>query len=84
MLQTWARECLGEQVSRHVLGAEVFEREFVVFDSFANKVEMNVDVFSAGVEGVVLGERDRGAVVAVERERMFSDVGVDDVGENIP
>ncbi|KAJ2971440.1 hypothetical protein NUW54_g12505 [Trametes sanguinea] len=77
------RQSLREQVRRHVFGATMLENDLLVVHGFTDEVEVDVDMLRAWVEGVVLGERDGGAVVRKESERVSRDVGVDDVAEKV-
>ena len=78
------RQGLGEEVGRHVLSAAVLEHDVAVVHGFTDEVEPNVDVLGAGVERVVPGERDGGAVVRIDTDREGGKLAVKDVGEDIP
>ncbi len=73
-----ARECLGEGVGGHLVGGTVDELDGAGFDSVANKMISNVDMFGAGVKMSVAGERNGRLTVGenggglVERREKFA------------
>ena len=50
MLRFNAWECLGEGVGGHLVGGAVDELDGAGFDSVANKMISDIDVFGAGME----------------------------------
>jgi len=64
MLRT--AECFGKQVSGVVFGRAVGDFDILRFDTFANEVVTNVDVFGSGVELIVVSESNGGLVVGLD------------------
>ena len=56
----------GERVGEHLIGWAINDLEGTLFDNPADKVELDVNMFGAGVVLVVFGKFDSGLVVAKE------------------
>lgn len=55
-----------EGISNHVVSGTVDEFNMTVVDSVTDKMIMDVDVLSAGMVLIILGERDGGLIVTEE------------------
>ena len=64
MFKLDAPKRLGENVSDHIFGQTVFDRDVTLGDGLTNKVKVNVNVFRLSMELGVLGELDGTLVVA--------------------
>ena len=55
LLKSFPQECLGENVSDHVLSGTVLDFEYVPHDCLLYEMLMNVNVFHTDMELVILG-----------------------------
>ena len=65
-LQGW--KGFSKDVGSHVVGRTVLETDLLLFDSVADEMEADVDVFGASMKTVVLCKSDGGLVVRVDSD----------------
>lgn len=59
-------QCLREDVGCHIVGRAMHDKDLAVFNSVSDEMELNVNMFGAIVEFVVLGQSNGALVVTID------------------